>query len=72
MDIYYKDPEEPIGNKAGRLIVEDKKLLEIKAVIELQDVHLAQILNYPKAYRMEVGLLSNFGSKSMTFKRVVL
>ncbi len=72
MDIYYKDLEEPIGTRRADFIVEDKIVVEIKAVIELQDVHLAQILNYLKAYRMEVGLLSNFGSKSMTFKRVVL
>lgn len=39
---------------------------------EFEDVHLAQALNYLKAYKLEVGLLINFGSKSMTFKRVVL
>lgn len=72
MDIYYKDLEEPIGTRRADFIVEDKIVVEIKAVIELQDVHLAQILNYLKAYRMEVGLLINFGSKSMTFKRLVL
>lgn len=72
MDIYYKDLKEPIGTRRADFIVEDKIVVEIKAIIELQDVHLAQILNYLKAYRMEVGLLINFGSKSMTFKRVVL
>ena len=51
---------------------EGKVLVEPKAVIELEDVHLAQILNYLKAYRFEVGLLISFGSKSMTFKRFVL
>ena len=40
--------------------------------IELEDVHLAQVLNYLKAYKLEVGLLVNFGSKSLTFKRLVL
>ncbi len=72
MDIFYKDLKEPIGTRRADFIVEEKIVVEIKAVIELQDVHLAQILNYLKAYRMEVGLLINFGSKSMTFKRVVL
>ncbi|MBP9196455.1 MAG: GxxExxY protein, partial [Saprospiraceae bacterium] len=71
MDIFYKDLKEPIGTRRADFIVEEKIVVEIKAVIELQDVHLAQILNYLKAYRMEVGLLINFGSKSMTFKRVV-
>jgi GxxExxY protein len=47
-------------------------LIETKAQIQLEDVHLAQILNYLKAYKIEVGLLINFGSKSLTFKRVVL
>jgi GxxExxY protein len=43
-----------------------------KAITEITDVHLAQILNYLKAYRFEVGLLINFGGKSVIFKRVVL
>jgi GxxExxY protein len=47
-------------------------LVELKAVKELEDVHLAQVLNYLKAYRLEVALLINFGSKSLTFKRLVL
>ena len=52
--------------------MEGKVLVEIKAIKELEDVHLAQALNYLKAYRLEVGLLINFGSKSLTFKRLVL
>ena len=54
------------------LIVEGKVLVELKAIIELADVHIAQALNYLKAYRLEVALLINFGSKSLTFKRLVL
>jgi len=46
--------------------------VELKAVIQIEDVHLAQILNYLRAYKLEVGLLVNFGSKSMTFKRLAL
>jgi GxxExxY protein len=67
--IYYKAE---IGTRRADFIVEGKVLVELKAIIQLDDVHLAQILNYLKAYRFEVGLLINFGSKSMTFKRVVL
>jgi GxxExxY protein len=52
--------------------VEGNVLAEIKAIIELEDVHLAQVLNYLKAYRLEVGLLIDFGSKSLTFRRLVL
>ena len=71
-EIYYKDLEEPIGTRRADFVVEGKILVEIKAVIQLEDVHLAQILNYLKAYKLEVGLLINFGSKSLTFKRMVL
>lgn len=71
-DIFYKDKEEPIGKRRADFVVEGNILVELKAVIEMDDAHLAQILNYLKAYRLEVGLLINFGSKSMVFKRVVL
>lgn len=57
----------------GELIffVEQKVMVEIKAVIKLEDVHLAQTINYLEAYNMEVGLLINFGSRSLDFKRVM-
>jgi GxxExxY protein len=71
-EIYYKELPKPIGTRRADFVVEGKVLVELKAVIELQDVHLAQVLNYLKAYRLEVGLLINFGSKSLTFKRFVL
>jgi GxxExxY protein len=71
-DIFYKELEEPIGTRRADFVVEGKILVELKAIIELEDVHMAQILNYLKAYRLEVGLLINFGSKSLTFKRLVL
>jgi GxxExxY protein len=70
--IFYKDLPEPIGTRRADFVVEGKVLVELKAVIQLEAVHWAQVLNYLKAYRLEVGLLVNFGSKSMTFKRLVL
>jgi GxxExxY protein len=70
--IYYKNLPEPIGTRRADFVVENKILVEIKAVIQLEDVHLAQALNYLKVYRLEVGLLINFGSKSLTFKRLVM
>jgi len=70
-DIFYKELQEPIGTRRADFVVERKVLVELKAIIELEDVHLAQILNYLKAYKLEVGLLINFGSKSLTFKRLV-
>lgn len=71
-EIYYKDLDEPIGTRRADFIVEGKILVELKAIVQLEDVHLAQVLNYLKAYKLEVGLLINFGSKSLTFKRLVL
>ncbi len=62
----------PIGTRRADFVVEGKVLVELKAIIQLEDVHLAQALNYLKAYKLEVGLLINFGSKSLTFKRLVL
>ena len=71
-EIFYKELQEPIGTRRADFVVEGKVLVELKAIIELEDVHLAQVLNYLKAYKLEVGLLINFGSKSLTFKRLVL
>ena len=71
-DIFYKELPEPIGTRRADFVVEGKVLVELKAIIQLEDVHLAQALNYLKAYKLEVGLLINFGSKSLTFKRLVL
>ena len=63
---------DPIGTRRADFVVEGKVLVELKAIILLEDVHIAQVLNYLKAYRLEVGLLLNFGSKSLTYKRLVL
>ena len=71
-EIFYKGLPEPIGTRRADFVVEGKVLVELKAIKELEDVHLAQALNYLKAYKLEVGLLINFGSKSLTFKRLVL
>ena len=70
--IDYTGLKEPIGTRRADFVVEGKVLVELKAIIQLEDVHLAQALNYLKAYKLEVGLLINFGSKSMTFKRLIL
>ena len=45
-------------------------MVEIKAIIELENVHLAQAKNYLEAYNMQVGLLLNFGSISLQVKRL--
>ncbi|MDE0184913.1 MAG: GxxExxY protein [Candidatus Poribacteria bacterium] len=70
--IFYKDVQEPIGTRRADFVVEEKVLVELKAISELEDVHIAQVLNYLRTYRLEVGLLINFGSKKLTFKRLIL
>jgi GxxExxY protein len=69
MQIEYKGSE--IGTRRVDFFVENKIMLEIKAVIQLEDVHLAQAINYLEAYNLEIGLLINFGSKSLQFKRLM-
>ena len=59
-EIFYKNLEKPIGTRRADFVVEG---VVLKAVIEMQDVHIAQVLNYLKAYNLEVALLINFGSK---------
>ena len=71
-DIYYKDFPKPIGTRRADFVVARKVLVELKAIIVLEDVHAAQILNYLKAYRLEIALLLNFGEKSLKYKRLIL
>jgi GxxExxY protein len=68
MTIYYKG--EDVGTRRVDFLVDDKVMVEIKAVSKLDDTHLAQIINYLEAYKLETGLLINFGSKSLEFKRI--
>ena len=68
MGIEYKG--HPIGTRRVDFFVENQVMLEIKAVINLEDVHLAQAMNYVEAYGLEIGLLVNFGARSLQFKRV--
>jgi GxxExxY protein len=69
MEIFYKG--ENIGTRRVDFFVEGKVMLELKAIIRFEDVHLAQAINYLEAYGMEIGLLINFGAKSLEFKRVM-
>jgi GxxExxY protein len=68
MPIYYEDVE--VGTRRADFIVENKVMVELKAVIKLEDVHLAQGLNYLQAYKIDKGLLINFGSISLEVKRL--
>jgi GxxExxY protein len=69
MEIFYKN--EYVGTRRVDFFVEEKIMVEIKAIIQLEDVHLAQAINYLEAYGMKIGLLINFGSRSLQFKRVM-
>jgi GxxExxY protein len=64
--VYYKDIE--VGTRRADFIVEGKIVVELKALVNLEDVHLAQAKNYTVAYDFPFGLLINFGSQSMQHK----
>ncbi|MBL7843839.1 MAG: GxxExxY protein [Cyclobacteriaceae bacterium] len=68
MPIFYK--ENHIGTRRVDFLVEDKISVEIKALIKLEPVHLAQAINYLEAYNLEVGLLINFGNTKLEFHRL--
>ncbi len=69
MPIFYK--EDQIGTRRVDFLVEEFVSVEIKAVTKTEDVHLAQAINYLEAYDLEIGLLINFGAKSLEFKRLI-
>ncbi|HEX9060533.1 MAG TPA: GxxExxY protein [Clostridia bacterium] len=68
--IYYDGIE--VGTRRVDFIVENKAMVELKAIIDLEDVHLAQAINYLEAYGFEIGLLINFGSRKLQFKRLIV
>ncbi|OGU39978.1 MAG: GxxExxY protein [Ignavibacteria bacterium GWB2_35_12] len=68
MPIYYDDTN--IGTRRVDFFVEDLIMVELKAVIKLDDNHLNQTMNYCQACNLPIGLLINFGSNSLEFKRV--
>ena len=68
MPIYYLDQQ--IGTRRVDFLVEEKISVELKAIINLEDVHIAQAMNYLEAYNLEIGLLINFGSKRLQFHRL--
>jgi GxxExxY protein len=68
MPVFYKGRQ--IGERRVDFFVEEKIMVELKAIIQLENVHLAQAKNYLEAYNMQVGLLINFGSTSLQFKRL--
>jgi GxxExxY protein len=68
MPLFYKDID--VGQRRVDFLVNGEISVEIKAIINLEDVHLAQAINYLEAYNLQTGLLINFGAKSLQFKRL--
>src|SRR5665213_1782542 len=68
MPIYYDGVE--VGTRRVDFLVADKIMVDLKAISALEEIHLAQCLNYLEAYKLETGLLLNFGAKSLEIKRV--
>ena len=66
--IYYDGIE--VGTRRADFVVENNIIVELKAVINLEDVHLAQAKNYVVAYNSPIGLLINFGATSLQFKKI--
>src|SRR5437764_11541348 len=68
MQIFYK--EKNIGERRVDCLVEEKVSVELKAISQLDNIHLAQGMNYLEAYNLEVGMLINFGANSLEWKRL--
>lgn len=68
MPLFYKGQN--IGGRRVDFLVDGEISVEIKAIINLEDVHLAQAMNYLEAYNLQTGLLINFGARSLQFKRL--
>ncbi len=68
MPIFYEGFE--VGTRRVDFLVESLVMVELKALLSLEPVHIAQGLNYLEAYNLEIGLLINFGARSLEFKRL--
>lgn len=69
MDIFYED--RLVGNRRVDFLVDGDVMVELKALTKLEDVNIAQLINYIEAYKVKVGLLINFGAKSLEVKRYI-
>ena len=68
MDIYFENQK--IGQRRVDFLVKNEIIVELKAISELEPIHLAQTINYLEAYNLNLGLLINFGAKSLEFRRI--
>jgi GxxExxY protein len=69
LPVYYR--EILVGEHRLDLLVEDKIVVELKAISELEDIHFAIVRSYLKAIGLEHGLLLNFATMPLTVKRVI-
>ncbi len=67
IEVYFR--RRPVGEFFADIVVEEKVIVELKAVRTLISVHEAQVINYLKATGMEVGLLMNFGNPKLEYRR---
>jgi GxxExxY protein len=68
MPLFYKGTD--VGQRRVDFLIANEISVEIKAIVNLEDVHFAQAINYLEAYNLQTGLLINFGSNSLQFKRL--
>ena len=61
-----------LGFQVLDLVIDDKIIIEIKAVSEILQIHKAQLISYLKATDYQLGILINFGAKGLQYKRIVL
>lgn len=66
--IFYDGVE--AGKRRADFVIAGKLSVELKAIINLEDVHLAQVKNYTVAYDFPIGLLINFRSQSLQYKLI--
>jgi len=72
LEIFYRNFKDPVGKRRVDFVIEKKVLIELKATSSLDDIHFSQLLNYLKAFKLKVGILVNFGERSLIYKRLVM
>ena len=66
--IYYEGIE--VGTRRADFIVDNRIVVELKALTALEDIHIAQVRNYVRVYGFQTGLLLNFGASRLEYKRI--
>ena len=71
LELYYDNQKLNKYYRADFVCYDSKIILEIKAVTHIPDIFYAQLKNYLKCTQMELGMLINFGTTSLTYKRII-